>query len=343
MIELQNLSKSFVTADGQVDALRNVNLTIHDGDIYGIIGMSGAGKSTLVRCINMLERPSEGSVIMDGRDLGTLNKQELRAMRQEVTMIFQGFNLLMQKTCLQNVCLPLKWAKMPKKEAEARALELLKTVELPDKANAYPAQLSGGQQQRVAIARALATNPKVLLCDEATSALDPKTTHQILELIRQINRKTGITVIVITHQMSVVQEICSRVAILENGSVVEEGEVSAVFSNPRAEATRNLVYPEMAQSNLHLGPRGQTIRVIYNGADAARTPMIARMAMDEHIAASILAASTRSVGEKAYGYITLEIPGGPDELARAVKYLSSMDDITIQVDVEYGGKGGEQP
>ncbi len=341
MIELKNLSKSFMTSDGPVDALRHVNLTVQDGDIYGIIGMSGAGKSTLVRCINMLERPSEGSVIMDGRDLGTLSKDEVRSMRQKVTMIFQGFNLLMQKNCLQNVCLPLKWAKVPRKEAEERAIELLKTVELPDKANSYPAQLSGGQQQRVAIARALATDPKVLLCDEATSALDPKTTHQILELIREINQKTGITVIVITHQMSVVQEICNRVAILENGTVVEEGEVSAVFSNPKAEATRNLVYPEMAQAYQNIGRGTQTVRVIFNGAEAARTPLLAQMAMDEHIAASILAASTRSVGDKAYGYMNLEIPGGPDELARAVKYLSRMDNVTVQVDVEYPAKGGD--
>ena len=342
MIELKNLSKSLMTSDGQVDALRHVNLTIQDGDIYGIIGMSGAGKSTLVRCINMLERPTEGNVIMDGRDLGTLAKGELRDMRRQVTMIFQGFNLLMQKTCLQNVCLPLKWAKVPKKEAEERARELLRTVELPDKANAYPAQLSGGQQQRVAIARALATNPRVLLCDEATSALDPKTTHQILELIRDINRKTGITVIVITHQMSVVQEICNRVAILENGTVVEEGEVSAVFSNPRAEATRNLVYPEMAEAREHIGGNGQTVRVIFNGAEAARTPLLAQMAMDEQIAASILAASTRSVGDKAYGYMNLEIPGGPDELARAVKYLRKVKDVAVQVDVEYPAKGSDE-
>ena len=205
MIELRNLSKSFVTTDGPVDALRHVNLTINNGDIYGIIGMSGAGKSTLVRCINMLERPTEGSVLLDGKDLGALSKKELREVRRRVTMIFQGFNLLMQKTCLQNILLPLKLAHKAGPEAEKRARELLELVGLPNKADAYPAQLSGGQQQRIAIARALATEPEVLLCDEATSALDPKTTHAILELIRDINAKMGITVIVITHQMSVVQ------------------------------------------------------------------------------------------------------------------------------------------
>ena len=243
MIELRNLSKLFTTTDGPVDALRHINLTINDGDIYGIIGMSGAGKSTLVRCINMLEKPTEGSVLMDGRDMGTLSEKELRQARRQITMIFQGFNLLMQRTCLKNVMLPLRFGGTDRNAAEKKAKELLELVGLPDKANSYPAQLSGGQQQRVAIARALATEPKVLLCDEATSALDPKTTHAILDLIREINKKLGITVIVITHQMSVVQEICNRVAILEHGTVVEEGTVTEVFANPRAQATRNLINP----------------------------------------------------------------------------------------------------
>ncbi|MBR2660292.1 MAG: ATP-binding cassette domain-containing protein [Clostridiales bacterium] len=341
MIELRNLSKSFMTADGQVDALRHINLTIRDGDIYGIIGMSGAGKSTLVRCINMLERPTEGSVLLDGQDLGSLGKKEIRDIRRSVTMIFQSFNLLMQRTCLQNVMFPLKLARVPRAEAEARARELLQTVGLPDKANSYPAQLSGGQQQRVAIARALATNPKVLLCDEATSALDPKTTHSILELIREINRKMGITVIVITHQMSVVQEICNRVAILENGEVVEEGDVSEVFSRPKAAATRSLVFPEMADSVSLLTEGGQHVRVIFNGADTSREPLIAKMAVDCGILASILGASTRTIGGKAYGYMILDIPGGPDELAAAVKYLSEKENITVQVETEYGRKEGE--
>lgn len=338
MIEIRNLSKSFVTSDGPVDALKNVNLTINNGDIYGIIGMSGAGKSTLVRCINMLERPSEGNILLDGEDLGSMNKKQLRDVRHKVTMIFQGFNLLMQRTCLKNVILPLKLSGVPKAEAEARGKKLLELVGLPDKANAYPAQLSGGQQQRVAIARALATDPQVLLCDEATSALDPKTTHQILELIRDINEKLGITVIVITHQMSVVQEICSRVAILEHGAVVEEGEVAQVFANPKAEATRNLVYPEMADSAAISDVHGQRVRIIFNGSRAAREPLIARMAMEVGVAASILGASTRSVGDRAYGYILLEIPGGPDELARAVNFLRETPDVTVSVEVDYAAK-----
>lgn len=342
MIELRNLSKSFTTADGPVDALKHVNLTINNGDIYGIIGMSGAGKSTLVRCINMLERPSEGSVLVDGKDLGTMDKRELRAVRRRVTMIFQGFNLLMQRTCLKNVMLPLRLAGVDKKQAEERALKLLETVGLPDKANAYPAQLSGGQQQRVAIARALSTNPDVLLCDEATSALDPKTTHAILDLIRDINAKMGITVIIITHQMSVVQEICSRVAILEHGTVVEEGDVSEVFSNPKAQATQSLVYPELAQGNVTPTPGGQHVRLIFNGADTVSQPLLARMAMEKGIAASVHTASVRSVGNKTYGYMLLEIPGGPDELAKAVTYLRETPNVNVQVEVNYPARGEEE-
>ncbi|MBQ6382588.1 MAG: ATP-binding cassette domain-containing protein [Clostridia bacterium] len=336
MIELRNLSKSFLTGDGPVDALKHVSLTINDGDIYGIIGMSGAGKSTLVRCINMLERPTEGSVVWDGVDLGTLSKKEIQQVRHQITMIFQSFNLLMQRTCLENIMLPLKLIHTPRAEAKARALELLETVGLPDKANAYPAQLSGGQQQRIAIARALATDPKVLLCDEATSALDPKTTHAILELIREINEKMKITVIVITHQMSVVQEICNRVAILENGSVAEEGDVSQVFSNPRSAATKALVYPDMAEGIDSFGTaHQQMVRLVFQGAEAAATPLIAQMAIDRGIAANILSATTRTLGGKVYGNMLLNIPGGPDELATAVKYLSATPDVTVQVDVEY--------
>ena len=339
MIELRNLSKSFATADGPVDALKHVNLTVNDGDIYGIIGMSGAGKSTLVRCINMLERPTEGSVLLDGRDLGALDKKQMQEVRREVTMIFQSFNLLMQSTCLQNIMFPLKLIHTPKAEAVKRAKELLQTVGLPDKANAYPAQLSGGQQQRIAIARALATNPRVLLCDEATSALDPRTTQSILELIRQINRDTGITVIVITHQMSVVQEICNRVAILENGAVVEEGDVSRVFSHPKAAATRQLVFPEMSNAEEQVGSGyGQVLRLVFEGSVTTNKPLIASMAMDCGIAANILGASTRTVGKREYGYMLIEIPGGPDELAKALKYIGQAENVTVQVEAEYGGR-----
>ena len=249
MIELRHLSKTYSSSSQEVNALNDINLTINDGDVYGIIGMSGAGKSTLVRCINMLERPTSGQVLVDGKDMGSLSPAELRKERRSITMIFQQFNLLMQRNCLSNVCFPMELAGMKKSDAKARAMELLETVGLPDKADAYPAQLSGGQQQRIAIARALATQPKVLLCDEATSALDPTTTHQILTLIKDINRKLGITVVVITHQMSVVKEICSHVAILDNGTVKEEGLVGAVFAAPKSEAARRLVFPGRADKN----------------------------------------------------------------------------------------------
>ena len=330
MIEIKDLTKEFQTADGTVEALRNVNLNIQDGDIYGIIGMSGAGKSTLVRCINMLERPTKGQVLIDGQDIAKLSDKELRAVRRDVTMIFQGFNLLMQRTCLKNICFPLELIGMDKEKAKKRALELLDVVGLPDKANSYPAQLSGGQQQRIAIARALATDPKVLLCDEATSALDPKTTHAILELIRDINERLGITVIIITHQMSVVEEICSRVAILDSGSVVEEGVVSEVFSSPKSKAAKRLVFPDGADEILEEVPGERRIRVVFSGAVASREPLIAKMAIDEQITASILGASTKSIGDKAYGNMLLGLPDDDDVVKRAIAYLSSIPDVLVE-------------
>ena len=328
MIEIKNLSKTFKTADSSLDALKNVSLTINDGDIYGIIGMSGAGKSTLVRCINMLERPTEGQILIDGVDMGSLSSKQLRDARRNITMIFQGFNLLMQRNCLKNICFPLELEGMKKEDAKKRALELLEIVGLPDKAKAYPAQLSGGQQQRIAIARALATNPKVLLCDEATSALDPNTTHSILNLIR--DKKLGITVIIITHQMSVVEETCNRVAILDNGTVVEQGEVSTVFAHPQSAAAKRLVFPDASDEIFAPASDEHRIRVVFNGAFATNTPLITKMAIDEGIAANILAASTRCIGDKVYGNMLLGIPGGDSELERASKYLQSMPDILVE-------------
>ena len=327
MIEIKNLSKSFSTADGVVDALRDVSLTIRDGDIYGIIGMSGAGKSTLVRCINMLERPTEGSVIINGQDIGTLKPTALRDLRHSVSMIFQGFNLLMQRTCLKNICFPMELAGIKKADAVKRAKELLEIVGLPNKANAYPAQLSGGQKQRIAIARALASDPKVLLCDEATSALDPQTTHSILELIREINEKTGITVVIITHQMSVVEEICNRVAILDDGRVAEEGEVSAIFSQPKSSAARKLVFPDSDPISAELHGDERRIRVVFNGAVATNAPLIARMAIDKQIAANILSASTKCIGNKMYGNMLLGIVGDEATVESAMDYLRSTEDV----------------
>ena len=330
MIEIKNLSKSFKTADGNVEALKDVSLTINDGDIYGIIGMSGAGKSTLVRCINMLERPTSGEVLINGKDLAKLSTKDLRKTRRDITMIFQGFNLLMQRTCLKNICFPLELDGVKASEAKKRALELLETVGLPDKANAYPAQLSGGQQQRIAIARALATNPKVLLCDEATSALDPKTTHSILELIKDINKKLGITVIIITHQMSVVEDICNKVAILDDGVVVEEGDVATVFASPKSAAAKRLVFPDGAEEIIENHEGERRIRVVFNGALATRTPFIARMAKEKNIEANILSASTKSIGDKMYGNMLLGVPDDDEKVKETIEYLQNTTDILAE-------------
>ena len=335
MIELQHVSKTFENAGGRVDALRDVSLTIADGDIYGIIGMSGAGKSTLVRCINMLERPTEGRVIVNGQQLDAMTPAQLRAARREITMIFQRFNLLMQRTCLQNICFSMELAGVGRKEAQAKAWELLELVGLPDKAQAYPAQLSGGQQQRIAIARALATNPKVLLCDEATSALDPKTTRQILELIQDINRKLGITVVVITHQMSVVKEICTHVAILDDGEVVEDGLVSAVFSAPKSQAARHLVFPGGADAAVSDPSQERRIRLIFRSAQTTAIPMVARLAAEESIYANVISASTQKLSEEVYGSMLLGIPNS--QFDRAWQFFRTIPNLQaeeVSVDVQ---------
>ena len=313
-----------------INALHDINLTIEDGDIYGIIGMSGAGKSTLVRCINLLERPTEGRVVIDGVDMTALSPAELRDARRSITMIFQGFNLLMQKNCLKNICFPMELAGVPKHKAVERAHELLDMVGLPDKAKAYPAQLSGGQQQRIAIARALATNPKVLLCDEATSALDPNTTHSILGLIREINKRLGITVIVITHQMSVVEEICSHVAILDNGEVVESGAVGTVFASPKSAAARRLVFPNGADDSVSNPLHETRMRIIFNGAAAASTPWIAKMAQEKNVLVNIVSAATRTIDDKTYGSMLIGVPGGAEHTKIAKDYLGAIENVTVE-------------
>ena len=328
MIELQHVSKTFENAGGRVDALRNVSLTIADGDIYGIIGMSGAGKSTLVRCINMLERPTEGRVIVNGQQLDAMTPAQLRAARREITMIFQRFNLLMQRTCLQNICFPMELAGVGRKEAQAKAWELLELVGLPDKAQAYPAQLSGGQQQRIAIARALATNPKVLLCDEATSALDPKTTRQILELIQDINRKLGITVVVITHQMSVVKEICSHVAILDEGQVAEAGLVGTVFAAPKSAAGRRLVFPGGADAQVYDPAEEKLVRLVFKDSKTTSIPLIARLAAEEGILCNVISASTQKLSEKVYGSMMLGIPSS--QFDKAVAFIHNVANVQVE-------------
>ena len=332
MIQIQHLTKRFAAAGATVVALNDINLEIQDGDIYGIIGMSGAGKSTLVRCINMLERPDEGKVIVNGREMMQLSPAELRDARREITMIFQQFNLLMQRTCLKNICFPMELAGVPKEKATARARELLELVGLPDKADAYPAQLSGGQKQRIAIARALATNPKVLLCDEATSALDPNTTHAILTLIKDINKKLGITVVVITHQMSVVEEICDHVAILDGGVVVEEGSVQEIFSNPKTPAAKRLVAPNggsAARDLSSFAPDDHVVRVTFNGSSTAK-PLVASLAAEKGILVSVLSADTRDLSGQCYGSMLLKLPTDVEQAKQAAAYMRAQPGITVE-------------
>ena len=327
IIEIQNLSKLFGQGSSQVAALQDVSLQVKKGEIFGIIGLSGAGKSTLVRCMNLLERPDQGKVLFHNQDLMELTSKELRKQRRKITMIFQSFNLLEQRTCLQNICFPMELAGVSRKDAKKRAEELLEIVGLPDKAKAYPVQLSGGQKQRIAIARALASDPEVLLCDEATSALDPKTTDSILKLLQKINREQGITVIIITHQMSVIEQICHRVAILDHGVVAEIGKVEDVFSNPQSKAGQRLVSPAGALPLSNW--QGGVARIAFNGG-MSKEPVIATLAAEKKIMVSILGADTRNVDGKAFGTMLISLPEDPKEKKTVFDYLKSCDGVTVE-------------
>ena len=331
LIEIRYLCKTFGTGSTAVHALEDVSLDIEAGEIFGIIGLSGAGKSTLVRCMNLLERPTSGTVTVDGADMTALSDKELRAARREIGMIFQSFNLLMQRNALANVRFPLELAGVPKKEANKRAQELLDMVGLGDRAEAFPAQLSGGQKQRVAIARALATNPKVLLCDEATSALDPTTTESILELLKNLNRQLGVTVVVITHEMRVVERICSRVAIIADSRIAEMGPVQDVFLNPQTEAAKKLVLPSRAgklegfssdSENRAVDEcRGRLIRLAFDGETTDR-PIIADMILSCGAPVSIVYADTRSIEGRLYGHTVLQLPSDPAVAEKLRRWLS---------------------
>ena len=331
LIEIRNLCKTFGTGSTAVHALEDVSLDIEAGEIFGIIGLSGAGKSTLVRCMNLLERPTSGTVTVDGADMTALSDKELRAARREIGMIFQSFNLLMQRNALANIRFPLELAGVPKKEANKRAQELLDMVGLGDRAEAFPAQLSGGQKQRVAIARALATNPKVLLCDEATSALDPTTTESILELLKNLNRQLGVTVVVITHEMRVVERICSRVAIIADSRIAEMGPVQDVFLNPQTEAAKKLVLPSRAgklegftadSENRAVDEcRGRLIRLAFDGETTDR-PIIADMILSCGAPVSIVYADTRSIEGRLYGHTVLQLPSDPAVAEKLRRWLS---------------------
>lgn len=327
IIEIANLSKNFGSGENQVAALRDVSLKIEKGEIFGIIGLSGAGKSTLVRCMNLLERPECGTIVFDGQDLITLKARQLRMQRRKISMIFQSFNLLEQRNVLDNICFPMELAGVKRSAAKARAAELLETVGLPDKANAYPSQLSGGQKQRVAIARAIASDPEVLLCDEATSALDPQTTESILALLQKINRERGITLIIITHQMSVIEQICNRVAILDQGVVAEIGKVEDVFSNPKSKAGRRLVSPDRAMPDSHWD--GPVARLAFNGI-TVEEPVIASLAMHKHILVSILGADTRNVDGKMFGTVLISLPDDPEQRPTALDYFNAYPGVTAE-------------
>lgn len=318
MIQVENLCKSFSTKSGTVEAARNISFSIEKGEIFGIIGLSGAGKSTLVRCLNLLERPTSGTIRIKGKNLMELPERKLRKERQNIGMIFQHFNLLMQRTALDNVCFPMEIVGISKKEARKKALEYLKIVGLEEKALSYPSQLSGGQKQRVAIARVLASDPEILLCDEATSALDPQTTKSILELIRKINKEYGITVVVITHEMSVVQEICNRVAVLERGVLVESGTVEELFRSPKTEAARRLVFSGRAQIQKMNGKR--LVRVTFKDKSSFE-PVIANLVLTYRTPVNILYADTKNIGGSAEGEMILQLPEIEETAEKMIEYL----------------------
>lgn len=318
MIKIENVSKTFRGKENSVEALKGISLEIGAGDIYGIIGMSGAGKSTLVRCLNFLERPTEGTVYVEGKDLSAMSERQLRGMRSRVAMIFQHFNLLMQRTVLYNVCFPLEIAGVSKKEAREKARKYLEIVELSDKEKAYPAQLSGGQKQRVAIARALAMDPKILLCDEATSALDPTTTRSILALLKEINREYGITIVIITHSMEVVQEICTRVAIIDAGVLAESGTVEEVFASPKSKAAKRLVF--QGERKVALMKSRRCIRIVFT-ENSSFEPVIANMVLECRASVNILLADTKDIGGIARGQMVLQLPEEEQTAEKMIAYL----------------------
>ena len=320
MIKLEHLSKTFQTSSGEIEAVSDVSLTVEKRDIFGIIGLSGAGKSTLVRCMNFLEKPTSGKVIFAGVDMNSLSRKQLLQSRRKISMIFQNFNLLSQRTALGNVCYPLEITGVPKKQAISKAEKLLETVELTDRKNSYPSQLSGGQKQRVAIARALATDPEVLLCDEATSALDPNTTRAILELLKNINRELGVTIVVITHEMKVVEQICNKVAVLEGGKVVEQGLVKDVFLSPKSKIAKDLILPK--NETVEQMVSGKVIRIAFDGQSAFE-PLISNLTMECRTAVNILGADTKNIDGKAFGQMLLQLPEDETSVRRIKEYLST--------------------
>lgn len=327
MIRIQNLSKIYYVGKQKVVALDDINLTIKDGSIFGVIGLSGAGKSSLVRCINRLEEPTKGHIYIDDVDITSLDKKSLREIRKKIGMIFQNFNLLSNATVFENIAFPLKIAGYPKKNIKDRVYELLNLVNLEEKAQAYPSQLSGGQKQRVGIARALANNPKILLSDEATSALDPKTTRSILQLLSDINSRFGITIIVITHEMDVIKEICDEVAVIENGKIIEHTNVVDLFTNPVTEVTKAFI--EDITDNLPQDiwnsnkPNEKIVKISFKG-DATNEPVISRMIKFFDVDVNIIEGSVESVRNTSIGKLLISISGNHDNILASIEYLQEM-------------------
>ncbi len=320
MIELKKLSKIYDNGKTRVEAIKDIDLTIEDGDIFGIIGLSGAGKSTLIRCINFLEKPTSGQVVFDGVDLASISHKELLKKRQSMSMIFQNFNLLSQRTALDNICYPLEIAGMSKKEAREKARGLLKVVGLEDKEKSYPVQLSGGQQQRIAIARALATDPKVLLCDEATSALDPTTTASILNLLKTINREMGVTIIVITHEMRVIEQICNKVAVIDSSRIVEEGPVKEIFTAPKSHMAKQLILPK--NEGVPEAEGFRCLRLVFDGTSAFE-PIVSSLSRQCETNVNILGANTKNIDGVAYGQMLIQLPEDEATVERIKEFLDS--------------------
>lgn len=318
IIRVENLYKTFITPLGEATVLQDINMSVYEGEIFGIIGLSGAGKSTLVRCINHIEKPTDGRVIVAGKDLSAVSPKELLKLRQKMGMIFQGFNLLAQRDALGNVCYPLEIAGVSRAAAQARAKELLELVGLGGRIHAYPAQLSGGQKQRVAIARAMANDPKVLLCDEATSALDPTTTRSILELLQKINRDTGVTILIITHEMKLVEQICDRVAVIDQSHIVEMGDVHEVFVHPRSPITKKLVLPLGEAILQKFG--NKCLRLQFDN-DATDEPIISSIAIECSAAVNILSANTELIRQKRVGHMLIQLPEDAGACERIKRFL----------------------
>ena len=316
MIRLKHVSKTFTDGKDGVKALVDVNLDIMPGDIFGIIGFSGAGKSTLVRCINLLERPTDGSVFVAGQELTSLSAGRLRQARKSIGMIFQLFNLMRSRTVYDNVAFPLRGMHLSRAEKHRKVTELLRIVGLENRMNAYPGMLSGGQKQRVAIARALASNPKVLLCDEATSALDPQTTQSILALLKELNRELGLTIVIITHEMRVIEQVCSRVAIIENSRIGEIGPVSDVFLHPKTDAAKRLIYPGGAPE---FG--GRRVRIAFDGTETSR-PILANMVLHCSAPVNIAYADTKEIDGRQYGHMIINLPSDDATQQRMLDYLT---------------------